>query len=154
SAGMLPPAARKLSAILPQGGEFAFVILSAAMAHGLFEQAQVDRLVAVETLSMVLPPLVVKLSSWFNSRHPVKKNAPANTWSNLPEHPVVIAGFGRVGQIIGRVLRAQKIGFVALDSSPERIDFVRKYGSKVFYGDARRLDVLRACGTAEARLFV
>src|SRR5699024_10819026 len=68
SAGLSPPAARKLAATLPQGGEFAFVILSAAMAHGLFEQAQVDRLVAAVTLSMVLTPLVVKLTSWFNNR--------------------------------------------------------------------------------------
>src|SRR5699024_7145293 len=113
-----------------------------------------DRLVAAVTLSMVLTPLVVKLASGFNKRHPGKQNLPDNNWADMPEHPVIIAGFGRVGQIIGRVLRARKIGFVALDYSPERIDFVRKYGSRVFYGDARRLDVLSACGTGEARLFV
>lgn len=125
--GLSVPVARKLSAILPQGGEFAFVILSAAMARGLFEAAQVDRLVAAVTLSMVLTPLLVKAINWFNSRHPDDKPTPANNWEDMPEHPVVIAGFGRVGQIVGRMLRARKIGFVALDNSPERIDFVRKY---------------------------
>src|SRR5699024_1902701 len=64
------------------------------------------------------------------------------------------AGFGRVGQIVARVLRTRKIGFVALDNSPERIDFVRKYGSKAFYGDPTRLDVLRSAGIGDARLFV
>lgn len=153
-AGLSVAAARRLAAVLPQGGEFAFVILSAAMARGLFDQGKVDQLVAAVTLSMVLTPLLVTAVNAFNARRPDKTVPPTNDWSNMPEHPVVIAGFGRVGQIIGRVLRAHKIGFVALDSSPERIDFVRKYGSKVFYGDATRLDVLRACGTADARLFV
>lgn len=148
------PTARKLAAILPQGGEFAFVILSAAMARGLFEQAQVDRLVAAVTLSMVLTPFLVKAVDWINGRRPGGKAAPPNDWSNMPEHPVIIAGFGRVGQIVGRMLRTYKIKFVALDNSPDRIDFVRKYGSKVFYGDATQLEVLRACGVAEARLFV
>src|SRR5699024_3170887 len=113
------PTARKLAAIMPHGGEFAFVILSAAMAHGLFQQEQVDRLVAAVTLSMALTPLLVKMANWLNRQYPNKKRAtPTNDWSDTPEHPVIIAGFGRVGQIVGRILRAHKIGFVALDSSP------------------------------------
>lgn len=152
--GLSVPAARRLAATLPQGGEFAFVILSAAVAKGLLEQAQVDLLVAAVTLSMMLTPLLVKATAWFNDRYVEARPGPDNDWAEAGEQPVIIAGFGRVGQIVARLLRTHKIGFVALDNSPERIDFVRRYGSKAFYGDATQLDVLRSAGVGDARLFV
>jgi glutathione-regulated potassium-efflux system protein KefB len=68
--------------------------------------------------------------------------------------PVIIAGFGRVGQVVGRVLRARRIRFTALDISPEHIDFIRRFGNKVFYGDAGRLDLLRSAGASRAKIFV
>ncbi|HLQ85034.1 MAG TPA: monovalent cation:proton antiporter-2 (CPA2) family protein [Salinisphaeraceae bacterium] len=148
------PATRKLAATLPQSGEFAFVILSAAVGHGLLQQGQADLLVAAVILSMLLTPLLVNGVDRFNADHPETVPGPINDWSQVKEPPVVIAGFGRVGQIVARVLRTRKIGFVALDNSPERIDFVRKYGSKAFYGDPTRLDVLRSAGIGDARLFV
>jgi glutathione-regulated potassium-efflux system ancillary protein KefC/glutathione-regulated potassium-efflux system protein KefB len=67
---------------------------------------------------------------------------------------VIIAGFGRYGQIIGRVLNMLDIGFTALEVSPEQVDFLRRYGNKIYYGDASRLDLLRAAGAARAKLFV
>lgn len=152
--GLSVRTARKLAATLPQGGEFAFVILSAAVAKGLLPQAQVDVLVAAVTLSMMLTPLLVTLVNRFAGKTADAGPKPANDWSQAAERPVIIAGFGRVGQIVARALRSQKIGFVALDSSPERIDFVRKYGSKAFYGDATRLAMLRTAGAGRARLFV
>lgn len=152
--GLAERTARKLAATLPQGGEFAFVILSAAVAKGLLPQAQVDVLVAAVTLSMMLTPLLVLLVNRFSGKGADAGRKPANDWSQAAEQPVIIAGFGRVGQIVARALRSQKIGFVALDNSPERIDFVRKYGSKAFYGDATRLAMLRTAGAGRARLFV
>ena len=69
-------------------------------------------------------------------------------------NPVIIAGYGRFGQIVSRVLRVKHINFTALDVSPEQVDFVRKFGNKVFYGDASRLELLRAAGAGSAKLFV
>lgn len=69
-------------------------------------------------------------------------------------HPVIIAGFGRFGQIIGRLLHANGIGMTVLDHDPEQIELLRKFGFKVFYGDATRIDLLRTAGAAEARLLV
>jgi len=70
------------------------------------------------------------------------------------ETPVIIAGFGRFGQIVGRVLRVKGIPFTALDSSQTHVDFVRRFGNEVYYGDASRLDLLRAAGAASARFLV
>src|SRR5699024_9885033 len=86
--------------------------------------------------------------------HPDAAATAAQDGPQAVPHPVVIAGFGRVGQIVARVLRTRNIGFSALDSSPEQIDFVRRYGSKAFYGDATQLEVLRRAGIDEARLLV
>ncbi len=67
---------------------------------------------------------------------------------------MIIAGFGRVGQIVSRVLRARHIKFTALDSSQTHVDFVRRFGNRIYYGDASRLDLLRAAGAESADLFV
>jgi glutathione-regulated potassium-efflux system ancillary protein KefC len=68
--------------------------------------------------------------------------------------PIVLAGFGRFNQIVGRVLRSKQIPFTALDSAPERVDFVRRFGAKIFYGDPSRIEILRAARVAEARLVI
>jgi glutathione-regulated potassium-efflux system protein KefB len=68
--------------------------------------------------------------------------------------PVIVAGFGRVGQVVGRMLRARRVPFTALDASPEHIDFIRRFGNKVFYGDASRIELLRAARADAARVFV
>ena len=71
------------------------------------------------------------------------------------DHPVIIAGFGRVGQVVGRMLHVKHIGFTALDASPEHIDFLKKFGNtKIYYGDASRLELLRAARADKAKLFV
>jgi voltage-gated potassium channel Kch len=86
-----------------------------------------------------------------------RRRAPApRAFDVSPESdtPVIIAGFGRVGQVVGRVLRAKRIPFTALDSSSEHIDFITRFGNKVFYGDASRIDLLRAARADKATLFV
>lgn len=151
--GLSWDASRALAAFLSQGGEFAFVILSAAVAGGLFVQAEADLLVATVTLSMVITPLFVKLVATYNHRH-LRHSMPEFDTPDGSEHPVLIAGFGRVGQIVARLLRAKHIGFTALEINVDQVDFVRKYGNKVYYGDASRLELLRAAKADEARLFV
>jgi len=70
------------------------------------------------------------------------------------DNPVIIAGFGRIGHVVSRMLRAQGIGATVLDLDPEHVELIRKLGMKVFYGDATRLELLQAAGAARARLFV
>lgn len=154
--GLSPPHARALAASLPQGGEFAFVIFTAALALGLLEQGLVDELIAVVTLTMAVTPLLAVSVARFNQRREASQ-AEVRSFDDPaeePQHPVIIAGFGRMGQIVARILRAKRIGFVALENSTAQVDFVRKYGDKVYYGDATRLELLRVAGAADARIFV
>lgn len=152
--GLRPAAARSLASALPQGGEFAFVIVAAALSHGLFSQTIADQVVAVVILSMALTPLGVTLTNWVNrfAARPAKRSG-----FDLPEEPqqqVIIAGFGRVGQIVARLLMAKGVTFTTLEIDPEVIDFVRRYGDKIYYGDSSRVDLLRAAGAQDAKVFV
>lgn len=146
--------ARNLAAALSQGGEFAFVLFGIATAAKVLSQPAADFLVVVVTVSMVLTPLVFTvnekvLAKWFTKTEHRDFDAIGED-----ENPVVIAGFGRVGQIVGRVLRLRKIGFTALDAAPTHVDFLRKFGNRIYYGDATRLDLLRAAHLDKAKLLV
>ncbi|CAM9949940.1 unnamed protein product [Chrysoparadoxa australica] len=153
--GLDPPAARNLAAVLPQGGEFAFVILAAAVAAGVFEQADSDVVVAVVTLSMAATPLLAGGAGWLNRRlKPAGGDSRSFDTPEEYEHPVIIAGFGRVAQIVARLLTAKGVSFTALEINPDTVDFVRRFGDKIYYGDASRIDLLRHAGAEEARVFV
>ncbi len=146
--------ALRLGVVICQGGEFAFVLFGVATRQELLSPEIADLLVVVVTLSMALTPLLYAgLERLILPR--LERTAPRE-FDVVPfnDNPVIIVGFGRVGQMVARVLRAKRIGFTALDSNPEHIDFVRRFGSKVFYGDASRLDLLRAAGVERARVFV
>ncbi|MBM3115326.1 monovalent cation:proton antiporter-2 (CPA2) family protein [Jeongeupia naejangsanensis] len=147
--------ARRLGIALAQGGEFAFVLFNLAVQQKVMNQPLADLLVIVVTLSMVATPLLVLVHErWLAPKLDRKPKREFDTIA--PEHatPVIIAGFGRFGQIVGRVLRLKKIGFTALEVSADQVDFVRRFGNKVFYGDASRLDLLRAARADEAKVFV
>lgn len=138
--------------VLSQGGEFAFVLLTAALGAGLVTAAESETAVLVVTLSMAATPLLVAIGDRLLTR-PEKDERPYDAID--PEQArVVVAGFGRVGQIVARVLTMRHIPFTALEINPHHVDFVRSYGNKVFYGDATRLDVLRSAGVPEARALV
>lgn len=150
--GMDRKSARKLAAVIAQGGEFAFVVFSVASGAGLLTRALSDLLVLVVTLSMAATPLLVALNERLLS---AEDSAPRDFDAIQDDGSrVIIAGFGRFGQVVARILRAQRMCFTALEINPEQVDFVRKYGSKIYYGDASRLDLLRAAGTEKAKLFV
>ncbi len=149
--GMDGASARRLGLILSQGGEFAFVIFAVAMQAEVLTADVVAFLVVVVSLSMVTTPLLLRLEQ---SLSPDKEQA-AEFDDIPPEHnPVIIAGFGRFGQMTARVLRAKGIGFTALDASQAQVDFVARYGNKVYYGDASRLDLLHAAEADKAKIFV
>lgn len=145
-------ASRRLALALSQGGEFAFVLFAAAAKTSLMSQGTANLLSVIVTLSMVTTPLLLLLDDLFDREDPAQQ-AEFDTPPKREEH-VVIAGFGRFGQIVARILRAKRIPFTALDIDAEQVNFVNQFGNKIYYGDARRLSLLEAAETAKARAFV
>ena len=141
--------------LLSQGGEFAFVVFAAAVAAHVFSPETGALLVVVVTVSMVATPLLLLLHDKFVApRLQGDKKRRPDDHIEAQDNPIVIAGFGRFGQIIGRLLAANKIGVTVLDHDPDQIDLLRKFGFKVFYGDATRVDLLVAAGIEKARALV
>ncbi|OYO31836.1 glutathione-regulated potassium-efflux system protein KefC [Janthinobacterium sp. PC23-8] len=141
--------------LLSQGGEFAFVVFAAALAAHVFTPDTSAVLVVVVTVSMVATPLLLLLHDKLVAPRlrSDKKRRPDDTMQ-AQDNPIMIAGFGRFGQIIGRLLAANKIGVTVLDHDPDQIDLLRKFGFKVFYGDATRVDLLVAAGIEKAKALV
>ena len=152
-AGQKRDSAWRLAFALPAGGEFAFVLFILAARQQLLDARTADLLVLAVTLSMMLGPLLLIVYEAFATRWLLPPQRPYDA-IDAHETPVIIAGFGRFGQIVGRVLRVKGIPFTALDSSQTHVDFVRRFGNEVYYGDASRLDLLRAAGAASARFLV
>lgn len=148
------PAPRNLAFVLPLGGEFAFVIFDSAAGYHIFNQSLTDLLNLAVTLSMAVTPFLVLFNERVLGKLMEQRKPPEFDRIDGPGNPVVIAGFGRFGQIVGRVLRMQKIPFTALDADVEEVDALRRYGNKVYYGDASRLDLLRAAKVGQAKIFV
>lgn len=149
--GLDSATARKLGLTLSQGGEFAFVVMGVAVASAALNKDLADMIVAIVTVSMLLTPLMLIINEAGAGRKrvaPVYDQVPAETGH------VIIAGFGRFGQIVARILNGKGVRFVALEANPSQVDFVRKYGSEVYFGDAARLELLRSAGIEDASLFV
>ncbi len=152
--GLSKARAGTLSMVLPQGGEFAFVLFAAAMSYQLISQTDAEFFILVVTLSMAATPLLFMfdekiLRRWLGgdeTRH----------FDTISEEQnfVIIAGFGRVGQVIGRILAMRQIRFTAIDSSVDQVDIVRRFGNKVYYGEPHRLDILRAAKVEACTIIV
>jgi glutathione-regulated potassium-efflux system ancillary protein KefC len=152
----LSRSARWLVAVgLAQIGEFAFVLLSFGLQNRIFTDAIASPLVAAVAISMVLTPLLF-IALERGILPAVTETDPPRPHDTIEDAdaPVVIAGYGRFGQIAGRILRANRIGCTVLDLDPEMVDVLGRLGIKAYYGDASRLDLLRAAGCERARLFV
>ena len=143
-----------LGATMALGGEFAFVVFSEAFKFGLLESGIRDRLIAVVGLSMAISPLaVLALSAWWKRNPVAKEDIKADEIDH--ENPrVIIAGFGRMGQIVGRILKAQNIPFTALEHSAEQVSLSRRFGSTIYFGDPSKPDLLKAARTDRAEVFV
>jgi glutathione-regulated potassium-efflux system ancillary protein KefC/glutathione-regulated potassium-efflux system protein KefB len=146
-------ASRGLAFALPQAGEFGFVLFSLGVSYGLLEQSLADQLVIVVTLSMIASPLFMLIQTNFIEPHFARTTQPYDRIESDGSR-VLIAGFGRFGQIVGRVLTMRKIPFTALEASVAQVDFVRRFGNKVYYGDASRFELLEAAGAAQAEVFI
>ena len=144
-----------LTLLLAQGGEFAFVVFQAAAGARVFAPATASLLIGVVALSMLISPLILIAIDKLWLPHY------ANCGVELPDEiseqqaaPIIIAGFGRYGQIVGRLLLAQDIPTTVLDHDAEMIETARSFGYRVFYGNATRLDLLRTAGAATAQILV
>ncbi len=145
-------ASQGLAFSLPAGGEFAFVLFGLAATLDIMGRETAELLVLCVTASMISSPLLLGLRDAF-FRPPRPEERPFDTPGEL--HPkVIIAGFGRFGQIVGRILHARRIPFTALEANQSQVDFLRRFGAQVYYGDASRLELLRAANAEQARVFV
>ncbi|MEZ8604796.1 glutathione-regulated potassium-efflux system protein KefB [Vibrio splendidus] len=153
--GTQTKARSRMAMILSQGGEFAFVIFTAASAQGILSGDQVSFLLVVVSLSMVTTPLMLKLQDRFFARQLNQISESAMSSDVVDRSPrVIIAGFGRFGQVIGRLMYANKIRITVLESDASQIHILRKFGYKVFYGDSTHLELLRAAGADKAEAIV
>ena len=146
--------ALRFSLSLSQGSEFSFVLFGAAVAAGVLIQGDSERATLMIALSMAATPVLFALSERFLV--PRLQPPSQRVFEPIEDEgtPVIICGFGRVGQIVGRTLRMRAIAFTALEQDPEQLDVVRRFGQRVFYGDPTRLEVLRAAGADHAKLIV
>lgn len=148
-----PRAALKLAAVLSQGGEFAFVLFAIAESEQALPGALVDEMVLAVAVSMMMTPLLYWLAERdFKTTQPSEQ--PDFDEMQDDGHDVIIAGNGRVGQIVARLLAAAGKPFTALERDTEQVDLLRRYGGTVYYGDAARLDILRAAGAERGKVFV
>ena len=137
--------------LLSQGGEFAFVVFGSAVAAGVLDRDSVAMLTVTVALSMAATPLLLLAHDRLLARR-ARGERPADAID--ASGPVIIAGFGRFGQIVGRLLLANDIRPVVLEHDADQIELLRKAGYRVYYGDATRLDMLAAAGAGNARLLV
>lgn len=151
ASAIAPPSALRLSAVASQGGEFAFILFVLAREQGLLAHATADLLTLVVTASMAATPFVYALATRLAGRPLPRSDVYERPVA--PDHQVVIAGFGRVGQIMGRILRALQIPFTALEINPDQVETVQRFGSKAYYGDASDLELLQAARVDRAKVF-
>jgi CPA2 family monovalent cation:H+ antiporter-2/glutathione-regulated potassium-efflux system protein KefB len=146
--------ATRFAFALPQGSEFSFVLFTAAIGAGAMTQAVADRATLAIALSMAATPLLFALSEKFIVPRTGRMAMAAYDAIADDNVPVIICGFGRVGQIVGRVLLSRSIAFTALEQDAEQVEVIRRFGTKIYYGDPKRPDLLRAAGAEHARLLV
>ncbi len=139
---------------LAQGGEFAFVLSAFALQNGVLTAEIVAPLIAAVALSMLVTPLLMIVYESLIAPRFADRGGAREPDSITPEGTAIIAGFGRFGQIVGRLLIANGFKITVLDHSPSQIDLLRRFGNKVYYGDASRAELLHAAGAEDAKLLV
>jgi CPA2 family monovalent cation:H+ antiporter-2/glutathione-regulated potassium-efflux system protein KefB len=146
--------ALRFALALPQASEFSFVLFGAAVAAGSLQPDRAAMATLAAAVSMAATPVLFALSERFVIPRLQAEPAPDYDTIDAASEPVIICGFGRVGQIIARVLRMHGIGFTALERDPGQVDVLRRFGSKVYFGDPTRPELLRAAGAAQAKLLI
>jgi Kef-type K+ transport system membrane component KefB len=140
---------------LAQSGEFAFVLFSFAIQNNVISEALANPLIGAVAISMALTPLLLLINEkLFRPRFGTKETELKEADNIDEKNPVIIAGFGNFGSIIGRLLRANDVGMTVLDVDSDNVDLLRKLGLKVFYGNAARHDLLSSAGAESAKLLI
>jgi len=145
--------AMSLAVVLAQGGEFAFVLFAIVARDGALDAALTDQLILAVAVSMLMTPIAFLINEYLTDKTS-KKIEPAYDEFDGGHNSIIIAGFGRFGQIVGRLLAVVNQTFTALEIDSSQVDVVRRYGNTVHFGDASKLELLRAAGAQHAKLFV
>ncbi|KID00176.1 potassium transporter KefB [Hafnia alvei] len=154
-AGIRRSVRMQFAAVLSQGGEFAFVLFSAASTQKLLQGDQMALLLVIVTLSMVTTPLLMQLvDRILEKRYNPQEEGEEALFVEDDDPQVIIVGFGRFGQVIGRLLMANKMRITVLERDVSAVSMMRRYGYKVYYGDATELELLRAAGAEKAEAIV
>jgi len=141
--------------LLAQGGEVGFVVVQTATGAGTLEAAHASLLVAAITVSMLVSPLLLAAADRWLLPRLARPGGAAMPEIDVPQTaPVIIAGFGRYGQIVGRLLFANGLSATVLEHDADQVEATRRFGWQVYYGDATRLDLLRVAGAGQARVLV
>mgnify|MGYP002138327013 CR=1 FL=1 len=138
--------------LLGQGSEFAFVVFGAAQMANVLEPEWAKSLTLAVALSMAATPILLVILNRLEQSSTEEAREADEIDEEQPR--VIIAGFGRFGQITGRLLLSSGVKMVVLDHDPDHIETLRKFGMKVFYGDATRMDLLESAGAAKAEVLI
>jgi glutathione-regulated potassium-efflux system ancillary protein KefC len=142
--------------LLAQGGEFGFVVFQTALGAGVINAEAASLLVAAVGFSMLLTPLLLLAADRWWAAHLSRQEGgpPMDEINEQQEAPIIICGFGRYGQIVGRLINANGLSATVLDHSADAVESLRRFGWPTFYGDVTRLDLLRTAGAERARVIV
>lgn len=143
---------RRLAIFLSQGGEFAFILMGLAGAEEIISQDLTDFVIITVSLSMLFSPLVFLIDDYLVAKAKPKP-IPVN-FKPGEEPDVVVIGFGRFGQIVGRVFHSRKIPYTAIDKNLPQVELMRKFGNRAYHGDATQVQVLKAAGCAKAKVII
>ena len=145
------PRSVRLGLLLSQAGEFGFVLFAQATAAGLVLPAAASLFGAVVTLSMATTPFLMRLTDWLERREE-RGGEGLEGPENSPETAAIVVGYGRFGQTVAQMLMAKRIGVTLIDKNPAMIESAEEFGTKVYYGDGLRIDLLRAAGADGAKV--
>jgi len=152
--GLPGNAPARIALTLPQGGEFAFVIFGAAVVSGVMDRSLADLLIMVVTLTMLLTPFLFTLGGRLGTRSAAGEAEREFDDVQEHDHQVVIAGMGRFGQILARILHVRRIPFTAIESDVAQVDFIRHFNASIYYGNVTNLDLLRAAHVDKAKIVI
>ena len=142
-----------LGLLLSQAGEFGFVLFAQAASAWLIDAETASLMTAVVTLSMVSTPFLMRVTEWVRQRMP-EPDARLDGPEFSPETNAIVVGYGRFGQTVAQMLMAKRIPVTIIDSKPAQIELSEEFGTKVYYGDGTRIDLLRTAGAAEAEIIL
>ena len=149
--GMKSRRALKLGLLLSQGGEFGFVLFAAATRSELIEPAAASLFAAIVTVSMASTPFLMMLNDWLDRRSALRAGAGLDGPEKSETTQAIVVGYGRFGQTVAQMLMAKGISVTLIDSKPSQIELSGAFGSKVYYGDGTRIDLLRLAGAADVK---